>query len=134
MTEILILKKRKDFIRVANQGFKMVTSGLILQAARSLSIPEDNAHLGYTVTKKIGKANLRNRTKRRLRAAAREVFPKNALSQFDYVLIGRFNTAEIDFIELKKNMSWALRKINKLLQPQETQNEEVSPLAAHSAN
>lgn len=96
----------------------MPASGMILQAARSLSMLEKPAdaeicYLGYTVTKKIGKAHERNRAKRRLRAAASEVFPQMALSGVDYVLIGRYNTASIDFVELKANMEKALKKINK---------------------
>ena len=54
----------------------------------------------------------RNRTKRRLRAAVREVFPQAALSGVDYVLIGRYNTATCDFQKLKANMQNALEQIN----------------------
>lgn len=102
----------------------MVSSGLILQAAQSLSMAKDSAQLGFTVTKKIGKAHLRNRTKRRLRAAAREIFPNHALPGTDYVLIGRFNTATCDFVELKQNMAIALKRINKLLSPKATPDEK----------
>lgn len=116
MTEIQILKKRKDFVRVARQGFKMVGTTLILQAAQSLSAETDNkncCHLGYTATKKIGKAHIRNRTKRRLRAAAREIFPKLALPGKNYVLIGRFNTGSCKYDILKKDMETTLKRINK---------------------
>ena len=70
MLKVLILKKRKDFVRVA-QGLKVAAPGLILQAAQSLSsphreIPEDGCFLGYTVTKKVGKAHIRNRIKQQL--------------------------------------------------------------------
>lgn len=56
MTVVLKLKKRKDFLRVAKQGQKMVTSTVILQAAQSLSAPEQNPKTGFTTTRKIGKA------------------------------------------------------------------------------
>ena len=96
----------------------MPASGLILQAARSLSTPfkpvyDDACYLGYTVTKRVGNAVVRNRTKRRLRAAAQEVFAQNAVAGIDYVLIGRYNTAEIDFVALKNNMAVAIKRINK---------------------
>ena len=115
MTEIQILKKRKDFVRVARQGFKMVGTTLILQAAQSLSAADEQecCHLGYTATKKIGKAHIRNRTKRRLGAAAREIFPKLALPGKNYVLIGRFNTGSCKYDILKKDMETALKRINK---------------------
>ena len=57
MSEVLILKKRKDFVRVAAKGVKVATSTLILQAAQSLSAPEGSCRTGYTTTKKIGKAH-----------------------------------------------------------------------------
>ena len=103
----------------------MAAPGLILRAAQSLSsphreIPEDGCFLGYTVTKKVGKAHIRNRSKRRLRAAAREVFPDNARAKTDYVLIGRYNTADIEFKKLVSEMKKALCKINKIMsEPQD---------------
>lgn len=127
MVEILVLKKRKDFIRVAS-GSKMVAPSLILQAARSLSIEPVEAKIGYTVTKKIGHAHLRNKTKRRLRAAAYEIFPKLALPNFEYVMIGRYNTASIDFLLLKKDMETAFVRLNKLLK-NEDKNEKTPHLA-----
>lgn len=134
MTEVLILKKRKDFVRVAKQGEKMVSSTVILQAAQTLSAEESPARLGYTSTKKIGKAHIRNKTRRRLRAAAREVFPLHALPNTDYVLIGRYNTADCLFTRLKKDMAWSLRKINKLLTEPEVNVEENNQTNSDSAD
>ena len=133
MVEILILKKRKDFVRVASKGLKMVTSGLILQAAQNLSTNQDSCRLGYTVTKKIGKAHLRNRTKRRLRAAVRNIFPKQALPNIDYVIIGRYNTASCNFSELCENMSIALKRINKQLLKDYSDEKNVSTAADFSS-
>ena len=113
--KIFTLKKRKDFIKAA-QEFKSVRNGLVLQAAFSISDTEQNCcYLGYTATKKIGKAYLRNRTKRRLRAAAAIVFSKKALSGVNYVLIGRHNTATLDFSYLLRRMNEALEEINAQL-------------------
>lgn len=117
--KILVLKKRKDFLRVA-QGIRMVVSTAILQAAPSLSAEQVPFKVGYTATKKIGKAHIRNRTKRRLRAVVREVFPNLALPNVEYVLIGRYNTADCRFKTLKSDIKWALKKTNKMLL--ETQN------------
>lgn len=115
MTEVRVVKKRKDFIKVAKQGEKVVQPTLILQAAFNLSVAGDTCQIGYTVTKKIGKAHVRNRTKRRLRAAAREIFPETARELTDYVLIGRYNTAAVEFSQLCKDMKKALGKINQML-------------------
>lgn len=134
MTEIRIIKKRKDFLKVAKQGQKVVQSTLILQAAFNLSPELGCCHLGYTATKKLGKAHIRNRTKRRLRAAARVIFGMNGLEGVQYVLIGRYRTADCPFEQLLKEMQHALKKINKLLQKEEAPHEQTAEPTTNSAN
>ncbi len=117
--KVFTLKKRKDFLRAAKE-LKIVTNGLILQAAFSLSTPDSNCcFVGYTATKKLGKAYIRNKIKRRLRAAVSLVFADNALSGVNYVVIGRHNTATLDFSYLVKKMKEALLSINQHLQNHE---------------
>ena len=115
MDKILHLKKRKDFLRVA-QGIRMVVSTVILQAAPSLSKEPIPFKIGFTTTKKLGKAHIRNRTRRRLRAAVSEVFPGLALNNVEYVLIGRYNTAYCPFRTLKSDLKWALKKANAMIE------------------
>ena len=116
--KVFTLKKRKDFIRAA-QEFKVVTNGLVLQAALSFSDSDEPCcFVGYTATKKIGKAFLRNRTKRRLRAAAALVFKDIGRNGVTYVLIGRHNTAKLDFSYLVKRLREAVLNINGQLFPQ----------------
>ena len=126
MTEIRVIKKRKDFIKVAQKGQKVIQSSLILQAAFNFKIPHDSFEVGYTATKKLGKAHIRNRTKRRLRALAQEFLPSKHLSQVQYVLIGRYNTATCTFDKLRTDMSYALTKIHKLLQKEKKLHEETT--------
>ncbi|MBQ8750871.1 MAG: ribonuclease P protein component [Alphaproteobacteria bacterium] len=111
MTKILTLKKRKDFLRVA-QGFHVATHNMVLQATRSL-FNDDNIRVGYTATKKIGNAVIRSKSKRRLRAIVREVLKDYAIVDVDYIFIARLSTASCDFKELKKDTIYALKKINK---------------------
>ena len=53
--------------------------------------------IGFTVTKKIGGAVIRNRMKRRFRALAREIFPEAGIAGADHVLIGRSGGVERDY-------------------------------------
>ena len=63
------LTRRAEFLRVASRGRKAPSPGLVLQAMqRDDALP---VRLGFTVTKKVGNAVVRNRTRRRLREAAR---------------------------------------------------------------
>ncbi len=115
MSAFLKLKKRKDFVRAAKIGEKVITTSVILQAAQSLSPNSIEAKFGFTTTKKIGKAHVRNRARRRMRAIVRELAPQEALNHTEYVLIGRRNTAECDFNLLRQDLKYAFRKINRLL-------------------
>lgn len=111
MTKIIVFKKRKDFLRVA-QAFYVATHNMVLQAAPSLS-ETDNLFVGYTATKKIGNAVCRNRSKRRLRAVVREVLKTYALPHVDYIFIARNSTATCLYAELKKDTIYAIKRINK---------------------
>lgn len=124
MSKFIILKKRKDFLRAA-ANITMISHNVMLQAARPLSTKDtmQAARIGFTATKRLGKAHVRNRTKRRLRAAIREVYNQLALPNIDYVLVGRFSTATCPFEELLRDVKYTFKKINKqILAETETEN------------
>jgi ribonuclease P protein component len=64
--------------------------------------------IGFTVTKKIGNAVVRNRMKRRFRALARDVIASQGIAGADHVLIGRAGGVERDFSVLRADLSCAL--------------------------
>jgi len=101
------LKKRREFLRAAARGKRAARPGLVLQA---LAVPEPSLRLGFTVTKKIGNAVIRNRARRRLKEAARLTLPGMGLSGWDLVLIGRDATAERPFPLLIEDLRGALRQ------------------------
>jgi ribonuclease P protein component len=69
--------------------------------------------VGFTVTKKIGGAVVRNRMKRRLRALARELLPAGGMQGADHVLIGRSGGIERDFAQLRQELANALERLRK---------------------
>ena len=68
--------------------------------------------VGFTVTKKIGNAVVRNRMKRRLRALAREALPDHGIAGADHVLIGREGGIERDYASLAEELKRALKKLS----------------------
>ncbi|MDO5613618.1 MAG: ribonuclease P protein component [Paracoccus sp. (in: a-proteobacteria)] len=104
------LRKRADFLAAA-RARRQGTAGFLLQARdRGDDLPP---RVGFTCSKKIGNAVMRNRAKRRLRAVARQVLPGAARAGWDYVLIGRPQaTASRDFAGLLGDLEYALHKVH----------------------
>jgi ribonuclease P protein component len=74
---------------------------------------DEALRVGFTVTKKIGGAVVRNRMKRRLRALARELLPAGGVPGADHVLIGRNGGIERDFSLLREELAKALDKARR---------------------
>ena len=67
--------------------------------------------VGYTVTKKVGNAVIRNRVKRRFRELARQLLPQAGVAGADHVIIGRNSAVERDFGKLRSDLAKALAKV-----------------------
>ncbi|WP_293724004.1 ribonuclease P protein component [Stappia sp.] len=98
------LKKRAEFLAIAKGG-RLPRRAFVLQAAPVPGPPR----IGYTVTKKTGNAVERNRIRRRLRAAVREVAAE-ARHDVSYVLVGRRGALSQDFQDLLRDLSRGLAR------------------------
>jgi ribonuclease P protein component len=108
------LKRRSDFLRVAARRHRAVRPGLILQAApRPADEPGDAIRVGFTASRRVGNAVVRNRAKRRLRAAAAEVLTREARDDADYVLIARAAIATRAYGEIVGDLAAAMRQLNR---------------------
>lgn len=105
-----VIAKRADFL-AASRALRQGTPGFLLQARdRGDGAP---FRVGFTCSKKIGNAVMRNRAKRRLREVARLHLPQGARAGWDYVLVGRPEaTVSRDFADLCRDLAYALRKIH----------------------
>src|SRR3954447_2335091 len=103
------IKKRADFL-AANGGLRAATPGFVL-LVRDRKDDDPRMRVGFTVTKKIGGAVVRNRMKRRLRALAREIVLAEGFAGADHVMIGRAKGVERDFASLRAELAKALEQL-----------------------
>lgn len=123
---VAILAKRADFL-AANRGRRQPMPGFVL-LVRDRQDGDPSKRIGFTVTKKIGGAVVRNRMKRRFRVLARELLPELGIAGADHVLIGRAGGVERDFAQLRAEMVKALRKLApKDGTPSRTSNKKAEP-------
>ncbi|MES2905563.1 MAG: ribonuclease P protein component [Pseudomonadota bacterium] len=106
------LKKRADFLRLAKvEAVRM--PGFVLQVLNSSS--DDEARVGFTVTKRQGNAVMRNRIRRRLREAVRLSDKETPFGAADYVVIGRKESLQMPFATLQASMAKAAAKAQNRL-------------------
>ena len=107
------LKNRSDFLRTA-KGKTVHKKAFVLQG-RARSDSSTNIRIGFTCTKKVGNAVLRNLAKRRLREVAQNIFPNNGVDGWDYVLVGKKDfTAKLSFEMMIKDLAQALHQIHSI--------------------
>ncbi|WP_439532970.1 ribonuclease P protein component [Polymorphobacter sp.] len=104
------IRKRADFL-AANRGKRFVTPGFIL-LVRPREDADPQMRAGYTVTKKVGNAVVRNRLKRRLRAAVQSQLAARGIPGADHVLIGRDAGLARPFADLEADLARALARLS----------------------
>ena len=106
MKNALTLNQNRDFLRLYRKGQSLVSPVLVTYARRNGSKAR---RVGITATKKIGGAVQRNRAKRLIRAAWREV-EREAPSGWDYIFVARGRTTGAKMQQVREVMSAQLRR------------------------
>jgi ribonuclease P protein component len=100
------MKKRAEFLAAA-KGASCARGAVVVQAL-DRSAERGAIRAGFTATRKVGGAVVRNRAKRRLREAARLTLPLHGRAGFDYVFIARGGTAGRPWARLLDDVKNAL--------------------------
>ncbi|MGI8824119.1 MAG: ribonuclease P protein component [Chloroflexota bacterium] len=109
------LTRSQDFTRARRFGR---SSGSTLIALYLLPVRSSDIRIGFSVSKKIGKATIRNRVKRRMREAVRCHLPKLKPGQ-DLVFIARPAAAQASYGDLAEAIAHLLRRRGALVERME---------------
>lgn len=117
MTAVGRLRRRAEFLKVAAGRRKWATPGLILQVrawddGERAALPGDLLRVGFTASRKVGSAVVRNRARRRLRAVVSQTLPAMGCPAHDYVLIARNATATRPYPSLVGDLTTALDRLD----------------------
>ena len=105
------LRRRAEFLRVRG-GTRCAMRTFVLEAKRRGG-EAAGARFGFTVSRQVGGAVERNRIKRRLKAAVRDVMADRARPDYDYVLIARRPALDTRFASLVADLVNALDRVHR---------------------
>lgn len=105
------LKVRREFLHVA-KGAYAARPGVLVQA-RHPQHASDSIRTGFTASRKVGNAVVRNRCKRRLKEAARALLPLYGKAGCDYVFIARAGTQQRGYQALLDDVKGALQSVSR---------------------
>lgn len=108
-SELGRLTRRVEFLAAAKARY--CARGAVLVQMRARDDGEALVRVGFTATRKIGGAVVRNRAKRRLREVARALLPDLGLAGCDYVFIARSGAPDRPYALLLEDAGRALAQL-----------------------
>ncbi len=103
------MRRRPEFLAAA-KGDSAAVGAVVVQALDRKDATA-TVRVGFTATRKVGGAVVRNRAKRRLREAARALLPLLAKPGHDYVLVARTGTPTRAWARLLDDVKTALIRL-----------------------
>lgn len=107
------LRQRQEFAEVYRRGRPFRADLLIMRALRT---DEPLSRFGFTASRAVGNAVVRNRVRRRLREAARSL---PVAPGWDIVFNSRAQVASASFVQIREEMRSLLERANLLEDSQE---------------
>ncbi|SET01323.1 ribonuclease P protein component [Anaerobranca gottschalkii] len=105
---LLPLKKNIEFKIIYNNGKSISTKNLVLYFYKT----NTKGKVGFVVSKKIGKATVRNKYKRLMREAFRNS-PVEINEYINLIFLARPKIVEADYNVIMKDIVYLLKKVNK---------------------
>lgn len=101
------IKKDSDFRRVYQRGKSMADRNLVIYTMKN---GKDRSRIGISISKKVGKANVRNRIRRYIKEAYRLNIDEKIKPGYDIVFIARINSQNSEYRDIEKSMKYITKK------------------------
>lgn len=99
------IKKSQDFEKIIHKRKSVTNKQFVLYYFPN----DEHLRIGISVSKKLGKAVVRNKIKRQVRMMAQDIFDEN--QKCDYIIIVRNSYLKNDFEANKKSLESLYKKI-----------------------
>jgi len=106
MSVLNIIKKNKDYRRIYHRGKSYADRYMVLYVLKNNF---EVCRFGFTVSKKIGNAVVRNRIKRLFKEVCR-LNLENFLDGFDYIIIARREVVYLNYRQIEDSLLRLLKK------------------------
>ncbi|SEN90796.1 ribonuclease P protein component [Peptostreptococcus russellii] len=103
------IKKDSDFRRVYQKGKSFADRNLVIYTMKN---GKDRSRIGISISKKVGKANVRNKIRRYIKEAYRLNIDENVKPGLDIVFIARINSQNAEYKDIEKSIKYISRKAN----------------------
>ena len=123
MLHTVTLNQIRDFKKVYRSGKSAVHPLLVTYAVKNR---KGRARVGITATKKIGKACKRNRARRIIREAYRQMEP-TVVKGWDIVFVARGRTTQVKMQEVQRVMDKQLQKLGLLQKSEPSKPQQTAP-------
>ena len=104
------IKKRKDFRYIHKNGQPIFSKNLVVLYTDNKF---GNIKIGFSVSKKVGKAHVRNRIKRQLRAIVRMNLA-NFVQAKNYVIVAKPTIIELSYSQMEKELLNSMSKVTRV--------------------
>lgn len=108
-------KRVRGGVRWAGPLFIVEGKARIFAAGAGVTTPDvgSEPRFGFTITKKVGSAVVRNRIRRRLKEALRGLEPQCASPHHDYVVVASRAAHDYPFAELQEALRAAMQRLQR---------------------
>ena len=117
MLRVQVLKKSTQFKNITSLGQKIYSDSFIMFYHKK-SEPSSNLSIGFTASKRVGGAVQRNLCKRRMKSLAFDLIRLEPIHDYELVIIARSTMLKKQYSNIKIEMEYSLRKIQRNINQQ----------------